>query len=404
MRYDRASTSTVLRICALVQFLRAQAVNGLHYFPDAVDERRFTALRRLAAELSARIDTRAADEIEAEFGTDAGPQTPRLGVVLLVTRADGARLLVPTAPGAVGLPRDLVAVDGHPLDTLKRMMADLRLTPVAEPVLVGICDGMTAGELGRHTLHLAFELSDDASRAVSSRGSWSTDANTPLDALTDRVLNPDGAATETSGPIDVPSEVLSICERVRALAVEGLSSHDSFNVERFTRITSVIDETVAPAGRNELTLPRTAVDTAQNTPTVGAETLVVDGRGRILLLQRPDTGEWAMPGGACEVGESADATAVRETEEETGLKVTVDRLVGVFDNRRVGAGGAAIRMIAVYAARLVDPDAQAVTTAEARAVAWFDPDQIAALNLFHGHRRKIDAALSALRNGEVNVI
>jgi ADP-ribose pyrophosphatase YjhB (NUDIX family) len=60
--------------------------------------------------------------------------------------------------------------------------------------------------------------------------------------------------------------------------------------------------------------------------------LVVDGQ--ILLHKRADNGHWALPGGRMEIGESAGECAVRETEEETGVKVRVKRLIGVYSDPR----------------------------------------------------------------------
>lgn len=53
---------------------------------------------------------------------------------------------------------------------------------------------------------------------------------------------------------------------------------------------------------------------------VGARAVVSDNAGRILLIQRSDNGQWAMPAGAMELGESIADCAVREVREETGLR------------------------------------------------------------------------------------
>jgi 8-oxo-dGTP pyrophosphatase MutT (NUDIX family) len=67
-------------------------------------------------------------------------------------------------------------------------------------------------------------------------------------------------------------------------------------------------------------------------PSVSA--IIFDTRGHLLLQQRSDGGQWGLPGGSVEVGESVTDAAVREVLEETGLVVVVKRLVGVYSDRR----------------------------------------------------------------------
>lgn len=65
-------------------------------------------------------------------------------------------------------------------------------------------------------------------------------------------------------------------------------------------------------------------------PSVSA--VIFDGRGRLLLQQRSDGGQWGLPGGSVEVGESVMAAVRREVSEETGLEVAVERLIGVYSD------------------------------------------------------------------------
>lgn len=60
--------------------------------------------------------------------------------------------------------------------------------------------------------------------------------------------------------------------------------------------------------------------------------VVADEHGRVLLQKRGDRGRevWGFPGGAVEMGESVAEAAVRETYEETGLRVRVTSLLGVY--------------------------------------------------------------------------
>lgn len=60
--------------------------------------------------------------------------------------------------------------------------------------------------------------------------------------------------------------------------------------------------------------------------------LVFDDAGRILVQRRYDFDWLGLPGGALEVGEGLLAGAKRETAEETGIQVAVERLVGVFSH------------------------------------------------------------------------
>ncbi len=67
----------------------------------------------------------------------------------------------------------------------------------------------------------------------------------------------------------------------------------------------------------------------------GACVLVVDALDRVLLLRRSDEASWGPPGGMTEPGESIEATAHRETSEETGLTLGRLELFGVFSGPEV---------------------------------------------------------------------
>ena len=68
-------------------------------------------------------------------------------------------------------------------------------------------------------------------------------------------------------------------------------------------------------------------------PVVGVGAVIVDD-GKVVLIRRryePLKGQWSLPGGGVEIGETLEAAVVREMLEETGLQVAVGPVVEVFD-------------------------------------------------------------------------
>jgi 8-oxo-dGTP diphosphatase len=78
-------------------------------------------------------------------------------------------------------------------------------------------------------------------------------------------------------------------------------------------------------------------------PIVGVGAVIVDGEGRRVVLVRrgapPRQGQWSIPGGALELGETLRAGAEREALEETGLVVAAEELLEVFDRILPGDDG-----------------------------------------------------------------
>ena len=60
--------------------------------------------------------------------------------------------------------------------------------------------------------------------------------------------------------------------------------------------------------------------------------LAVDGEDRVLLQRRRDTGQWAIPMGKQELGETPSQCAIRETLEETGVLTEITGILGVYSD------------------------------------------------------------------------
>jgi 8-oxo-dGTP diphosphatase len=87
----------------------------------------------------------------------------------------------------------------------------------------------------------------------------------------------------------------------------------------------------------------------------------------VLLLRRavePGFGEWDLPAGYLDPGESFEMAARRETREESGIDVELLQLTGVYHSRPANA------VSAVFRARALDSEAQVRTDAESSDHAW----------------------------------
>lgn len=108
-------------------------------------------------------------------------------------------------------------------------------------------------------------------------------------------------------------------------------------------------------------------------PCVGA--VVLDAGGRILLVRRanpPAQGQWSIPGGRVEPGETHEAAVVRELLEETEVRAVVDREVGTVLRPAPGGGTYVIRDYLLIA----PADALAVAGDDAADVAWVAPAEL----------------------------
>ena len=63
--------------------------------------------------------------------------------------------------------------------------------------------------------------------------------------------------------------------------------------------------------------------------------IIRDAQGRILLQRRSDYGNWGLPGGGMNAGESVEETMIREVNEETGLTVKSYELYAIYTGPRM---------------------------------------------------------------------
>ncbi|MEU2036859.1 NUDIX domain-containing protein [Nocardia amamiensis] len=67
-----------------------------------------------------------------------------------------------------------------------------------------------------------------------------------------------------------------------------------------------------------------------NSLVPGGSALIIDREGAILMQRRADSGNWSLPGGTMEIGETLEQCVIRETKEETGLDIEITGLLGIY--------------------------------------------------------------------------
>lgn len=174
-------------------------------------------------------------------------------------------------------------------------------------------------------------------------------------------------------------------DELRAMAAIGLLyGQDPFDRERYERIQVLAAEMLARARGEQVEAVRAALagDVGYVTVKVGVAAAVFDEGGRMLLLQRRDSGLWAMPGGWADVGPDTPASmTAREVREETGVAVRVDRLLGLYDSRRRRFGHPHHLYHLVFACTPISGTPR--VTAESLAIDWFAPDRLPPLAVSH---------------------
>ncbi len=115
-----------------------------------------------------------------------------------------------------------------------------------------------------------------------------------------------------------------------------------------------------------------------NTPSIDVAVAVVHKNGRWLVAKRPPDvhlgGKWEFPGGKKEAGESSEQTALRELEEECGVRATIDRKL---DPLRCDYGDRIVHLTPVIC-RWQSGRPQPLACSE---VAWVSLEQLAQLDM-----------------------
>lgn len=132
-----------------------------------------------------------------------------------------------------------------------------------------------------------------------------------------------------------------------------------------------------------------------NSRRPSASALVRDEAGRVLLLRRTDNGLWTIPTGGLKKAETLTQCAVRECLEETGVRIEVTGLVGVFSDPRhvIAYADGEVRAPVNVCVHARPVGGEAAPAAEASQVRWVGPAELGGYEIHPALRRRIDWGL-----------
>ncbi|WP_433437153.1 NUDIX hydrolase [Nonomuraea sp. CA-141351] len=132
---------------------------------------------------------------------------------------------------------------------------------------------------------------------------------------------------------------------------------------------------------------------APNSLVPSVNVIVTNAADEILMIRRSDNGNWAVPGGAIDLGESIPQAAIREILEESGIECEITGLVGTYSDPRhvilyTSNGEARQEFSIVLTARAIS--GELTPSDESREVRWMPREQVTALQMDRSMRMRIE--------------
>lgn len=123
----------------------------------------------------------------------------------------------------------------------------------------------------------------------------------------------------------------------------------------------------------------------------------------VLMICRQDNGKWSLPGGTLEYSESLPESAIREMAEETGLKVSIDDVVGIYTDPQIKiaySDGEVRREFTVVFLGSVSAPAEVAINEESSDYEWVPVSNLETLDMAESQRKRVEDLVNYLRSGK----
>lgn len=136
---------------------------------------------------------------------------------------------------------------------------------------------------------------------------------------------------------------------------------------------------------------------AANSMVPSVNVVIENEAGEILLIERSDNGNWALPGGAIDIGESMSQAGVRETKEETGIDCEIIDVLGIYTDPKhiiLYTSNNEARQEFSILLRARATGGEPTPSSESTQVHWVARDRLADLKMHRSMRQRITRYLS----------
>jgi ADP-ribose pyrophosphatase YjhB (NUDIX family) len=191
---------------------------------------------------------------------------------------------------------------------------------------------------------------------------------------------------------------LDWAREIFSLSQSGITySGNQYDIERYKRLQEITAEIIASQSEipKESALDSFSMQAGYITPKVDVRGAVLRD-GKILLIQERADGKWAMPGGWADLGNSPASVAEREVWEESGFRVSAEKVVAVIDANRIEPMEFYHAYKIIFLCKLLDGEPR--TSHETLAVDFFDLNHLPPLSSYRTNENMLQEVFAHIEN------